>query len=1089
MLEIYTTGGGEHLTQTLNAVAAFCSSQNFLALLNIGLLVGLVAIVFQILLGGSIVEALKTYAIIAFIGGISITPKSDVIIFDETQGSLWFSRVDNVPLSVAYVGSFTSRVAHVLTRQTEAAFSAPGDLAYQRNGMLFGATLMTRSVRWQAVSRGIHDNLVNFMQSCMIDAVDLNYIEPDTLSRSGNLGWTIQNNLPASLIYYDTVTDMARSCKNAWPLLATAIENEVDKVLATQAASMFQAGPGDGATAINRLKDTIGDFATFAQMTANTAEEHITQAMLIAALDDAAVRGIAETGNAAAIEHLQSARAELQTRSSYQAIGANALSWVPYLKIVFENLYYGAFPIALVLMMTPLAMTVIRGYFGGFIWLASWEPLSAILHAIMMNGSVTRFQSVMSNSLTGEYDRAVLTWANHLGVYSVGQDVSVLAGYLMMSVPFVATAIFFGVNKMVGLATSMLAVSQSAASETGREVATGNLSYGNASVGNFSARNISRDNYTRNVRSFDNTTANRHSTSGYSDHGRDSHFAPDGTMITQNRNGTYGFDRGSSGAQTAVGVSIGNSLVSGIRTQASTMVERGQSERASFENSVSELSARTSGFAQSISSGEHYSTTHGAGLSNERRVSLDESASTVERYSQEHNVDRSTAMSMGIYAQGNIGWKNLSTGAKADLTRSGVTSERYGELLDAAKRTDLGRAVSDLDRAYTDYTQSTQNGASRSADKGERLSVDTAIRQARNAENYERAASSYSEQADWLRSQTSSGQADLGGAFTQFLLDEKGYNPTQVAEIMNAREFGPEHRALMSEFNDRYMRDVVAPQVQQNVGTPLPMPSSPGSPPQARDVFDYTATQTGEFSRGSVAVGTEIERSRQATISAEAAAQESGLVGKSDTVRQNVEGAQDSSWSGAAHSILGGRDSIDPPNSGLVQIPEGVRWQSSPDATGTAPVPLSAQDRDTVIRTVAGEAANQGYTGQQGVAFTIRNRTADDRWPGTAGEVARQDRQFSVWNDDGSGNDIARNLHPDSPLYKEIGGIVDDVFAGKAVDPTNGSTHYYSPKAMDALAANGYQVNREPGWKGQTEAESGGSVRILDHKFSGKARK
>ena len=364
MFEIYTTGGGDYLVTTLNAVAAFFATGNARALVAIGLMLGMIILVFQVMFNGDLRMAIKSYVLIALVGALSIADRSDVIIFDSTKGPLWFRTVDNVPTSVAYIGSATSSVSHALTRQIEALFSPPDNIAYQRHGMLFGATLMTKTARWRAVTSVIHENLTNFMDQCVIDAVDLRYVDPDVVTRSGNLEATIGANMPASLAYYDTQTRATRSCAEGWPDIVTNINAEVDVVLAAQAASAFQGT--DGAAAITDLRNTISDFATFAGYASTAAEDHIKQAMLIAAFDDAANRGISATGNAAALQHLQSARAEVQTRSSYQAVGANALSWVPYLKIVFENLYYGAFPIALALMMTPLCLQVIRGYFGGF---------------------------------------------------------------------------------------------------------------------------------------------------------------------------------------------------------------------------------------------------------------------------------------------------------------------------------------------------------------------------------------------------------------------------------------------------------------------------------------------------------------------------------------------------------------------------------------------------------------------------------------------------------------------------------------------------------------------------------------------------
>ena len=76
------------------------------------------------------------------------------------------------------------------------------------------------------------------------------------------------------------------------------------------------------------------------------------------------------------------ARAEAQTVSAYRAIGRQAETWVPLLKIVFECLYIGAFPMAVLLMLTPAGAAIFRTYVTGLVWLQSWGPLYAVLHRI-----------------------------------------------------------------------------------------------------------------------------------------------------------------------------------------------------------------------------------------------------------------------------------------------------------------------------------------------------------------------------------------------------------------------------------------------------------------------------------------------------------------------------------------------------------------------------------------------------------------------------------------------------------------------------------------------------------------------------------
>ena len=158
-----------------------------------------------------------------------------------------------------------------------------------------------------------------------------------------------------------------------------------------------------------------------------------------------------------------------------------------------------------------------------------------------------------------------------------------------------------------------------------------------------------------------------------------------------------------------------------------------------------------------------------------------------------------------------------------------------------------------------------------------------------------------------------------------------------------------------------------------------------------------------------------------------------------------------------------------------------------------SPVPVgpvmqaSARDRDVGIRTMLGEAGNQGAEGLAAVAHVMRNRATDSRWPDSIAGVALQPKQFSTWNAGAGGNAIPYNAKPGSPMYERAGEIFDAVMAGKNVDPTGGATHYYSPAGMSKLVADGDQANLIPKWLDDETARSGGRVKIGGHIFVGKA--
>ena len=148
---------------------------------------------------------------------------------------------------------------------------------------------------------------------------------------------------------------------------------------------------------------------------------------------------------------------------------------------------------------------------------------------------------------------------------------------------------------------------------------------------------------------------------------------------------------------------------------------------------------------------------------------------------------------------------------------------------------------------------------------------------------------------------------------------------------------------------------------------------------------------------------------------------------------------------------------------------------------------LTEYQRDIAIRTLLGEAANQGPAGQAAVAHVLLNRARDTRWPATVDQVALQPKQFSAWNTGPGGNDLVHKYGPDSAPYARAAGVLDAVLAGHMPDPTGGATHFYSPAGMQALVDQGVQDNLTPAWWAtETARRETDPVTIGGHRFTGR---
>lgn len=126
---------------------------------------------------------------------------------------------------------------------------------------------------------------------------------------------------------------------------------------------------------------------------------------------------------------------------------------------------------------------------------------------------------------------------------------------------------------------------------------------------------------------------------------------------------------------------------------------------------------------------------------------------------------------------------------------------------------------------------------------------------------------------------------------------------------------------------------------------------------------------------------------------------------------------------------------------------------------------LSPRDRDLMIRTIIGEAGNQGPQGQAAVASVILNRVAAGKYGKTASDVVLAPNQFEPWS---TRKQELMGYKPESAAYKNVGDIVDMVASGDVPDQTNGATHFLNPQVV--MQRRGGSL---PGWASKPIATIG----------------
>ena len=771
MFEIFTLGGGTYLVDLLNAVAAITGGGAYVMLAQLAGVAGLAWVLFRTAFGGSWKDNGKWILMFIAVWGAMIVPKTTVRVVDRLDPALAPAVVANVPVGLALFASVTSQIGDGLTRLTEQAFALPNDLAYQRHGMIFGARLAAATTRLEVTDAVFAGNLRAYARQCVFYALLLGHVTVDELRESTEL-WRLVTSgrspsagaSPARMVEFATrnatggVDSTVVTCATAAGRLDALWTAEVQRASTVFGRRLFPDS-ATGALARAELIAALPAAHDFLIGASRTAAEILRQQMLINAIHDAGEQWAAEAGNAAALAAYTEARAEAQTVSAYRAIGRQAETWVPLLRIVFECLYVGAFPMAVLLMLTPAGAAIFKSYVTGLVWLQSWGPLYAVLHRIAMGEAAER----MSAAALMPGGDAGISLVAQAGIRAVASDVAVMSGYLSMSVPFLAAALAFGVSRMTSLATSVLAVSQEAAGSAARESSTGNLSLGNTTADTHRYATLEG----RQIR-----------TSAHVDDHRRTSYAASGAAFTVTGDGTVVADAGSATSRIpAAGVRLSESLAASHEQRASAA--RSLSQRFSAEAGTALSAAATDAtrlaerYARDVSTG----TAHARGVTESESAQVQALQSHYDRMAETSGLTKDQVAALAAEARIGGGWnKVVKIGLDGSARWRGQTIEsaafnRMQEYAERRQVLDLFSQVSQASRRYA-----TQTGDSRHAGLEESLAANlTDLRRFEERTALSRQESeSWAEQAARVRTEGQAIDRELGQPFFVWLSERQG---------------------------------------------------------------------------------------------------------------------------------------------------------------------------------------------------------------------------------------------------------------------------------------------------------------------------
>jgi conjugal transfer mating pair stabilization protein TraG len=801
--EVHTFGGGEYLWDVFNGIAAITSGKSYLSIITISGLFGLTWAMLQSSFGGGYKASVPWIVSFMLFYNVMFLPKATVIINDPLNVNAPYEKVSNVPFALAMFAGLSSQIGKNITEQMEAAFSRPDYLPYHKHGMLFGSKLLSMSTNMKIQDEDFASSINSFMKQCVFYDLLLHRYSLDDLKKSPDI-WSFltKENLASqarSFAVIDKGEQSIVTCRIGATMLNERWGAQADKVASLFGWQLFPDKSNAEAKSLF-LKYLPTSYAGL-KNASRSASDIIKQNLLVNSIDRAAT-DFSNTGS----NLYTTIRANVQTKAAFNASKRQAESWVPILRIVFEVLFYGAFPLVFLLFLLPIGPQVAKGYFTTFIWLQSWGPLYAILNRIMSG------YASLKTSAMGEYGMSIVTQS---GIAAVQQDVSEMSGYLAWSIPFIAAGLTKGVVAISGLSASMLAVPQNAANTAAAEAASGNISLGNMNLDNMSYGNVS---------------ANKINDSTFFDNERVQAVNHTGGMTTINSDGRAVYDQtGSVSRIPNMQLSTNDSLVESASQTANIFQTMGENlaKQASYSKakSIDQLAQSMASHSVSENNGMRW-TEHASSETREAYSRIEQEAGELAR---NNSIDKSTAFNMvmngsisGSLGSGGAGGKGLGLGISAGFGGSAEakSTEGHSNTERATKINTLQKDISTVMSAVSDRSLELTDSNGRSLNESFNQNFSEAQRLEEQSRTYFDTARSFSEQAQLMRSQGSSFSHDRMPEFIEYAKAQKDINGQPLGErvlSMIANDPGTSERLKESFVRDTH--NSISNSFKHNVGS------------------------------------------------------------------------------------------------------------------------------------------------------------------------------------------------------------------------------------------------------------------------------
>ena len=758
---VYTFGGGEILTGVFNAIAMSLNGHDgslFEPLKRLGLILGAFWAALYALYGDQIKVFTHWIVPMTVFMNLLFVPTATVWIHDPVHH--YHQKVDNVPYGLAALAGHVSTFGYHITGKIESFFSLPDDLRYQRSGFLFASDIIQKAKTFHITNTDLAENMKSFVGQCVLyDAMLGRKYNIDELRNTDDI-WGLVSAHPSqarSFVWRDLkLPDQPRnrpkiiSCSEGVTRLNHLWAAEINN-----AANLFGKKVFDKSGVINPRAELLKYLPlAYGQLAhiAKDASEIIKQQMMIYSIVDGVESNSTALGNA---PNFAARRAYLQQRATYETLGAMAGETLPVMKAVLEAIIYAFFVFVIPLALLSFGYRFLLTWAQSLLWLQLWAPLYAILNYIITISATSKTIAALAIS-----NPQGVTIASSVGIANVNANISAMAGYLAISIPFLSIALVKGVSSFVHMASHLGNVAQSAAGMAANEVTSGNLSYGNISEGN---SQISNSNMMSHSMAASYKSASSHIQDGRSE-------------ITTMADGSQVLNVGSS--NLPVSLNVAESQSAQLSQMASQSQQNALNLSESSSQSLSSAARSAVNLSDTLSRLESSSDSTSHGISTEQSQAIHHGKNLVNDFANQNQID--TGKSAQLLANGAFGNKGGAGLLSGSIGGGGEISAKEQELYTKAQKFaedhNFQEAMRSASQASKQLSHNLNDESARRLAEETSGSYEQGMSQRTEAAKSFRQAEDYSNQASFTKANSATINANHNQQFGEWLANQPADN-------------------------------------------------------------------------------------------------------------------------------------------------------------------------------------------------------------------------------------------------------------------------------------------------------------------------